>query len=195
MVQKKLHIKKKRDARTYASFWHTSWCLLEKGKQDKEGSFHQFLASLVFTAFTFEAYLNHIGATIFKSWHKVERSLGLMPKLALICEQLDICPDYDRSPWLILTSILKFRNTIAHGKTEALQEEKVVTADDKYEDYLYAWLPTEWEKFATQKNAEKAREDVQKIITLIHEHAKLSKGLDSPFMDGSQSGSATLIET
>ena len=42
---------------TYAELWHTSRCLLEKGQAEAEGSFHQFMASLVFTPFTLEAYL------------------------------------------------------------------------------------------------------------------------------------------
>ena len=63
-----VHVKKKRDVNTYALLWHTSWCLLEIGKNQSEGSFHQFLGSLAFTAFTLEAYLNHIGPKLFKTW-------------------------------------------------------------------------------------------------------------------------------
>lgn len=63
MKAKKALVTKERDVRTHAELWHTSNCLLESGKQVREGSAHQFRASLVFRAFALEAYLNWQGTS------------------------------------------------------------------------------------------------------------------------------------
>jgi hypothetical protein len=55
----------KRDVRIHGSLWPTSCWLLERGKEEKTGSSHLFMASLVFTAFTLEAYLNWLGGRLF----------------------------------------------------------------------------------------------------------------------------------
>ena len=81
--RKKVLVNKEREVKTYAEMWHTSCCLLKKGLEEPEGSFHQFMASLVFTAFTLEAYLNHIGPKIFKCWGDLER-LGPREKVNII---------------------------------------------------------------------------------------------------------------
>jgi len=51
----KIAISKERNVRTYAEMWHTSRVLLQKGTEIEKSSHHQYIASLVFTAFTLEA--------------------------------------------------------------------------------------------------------------------------------------------
>jgi hypothetical protein len=51
-AKQQILIKKEREVNTYADMWHSSRCLLDKGIEDQKGSYHQFMASLVFTAFT-----------------------------------------------------------------------------------------------------------------------------------------------
>jgi len=75
--------------------WHTSKCLLETGVDNPKGSFHQFMASLVFTAFTLEAYLNHIGPKLFDDWHDLER-LRPHEKLNTVLEKLQIMSTMER---------------------------------------------------------------------------------------------------
>jgi hypothetical protein len=88
----KVTVTKDREVITYAELWHTSRCLLKKGQDEKEGSFHQFMASLVFTAFTLEAYLNHIGPKVFNCWAAIER-LGPKEKLDIITEKIGLTID------------------------------------------------------------------------------------------------------
>jgi hypothetical protein len=56
-----LSVAVEREVITYSHMWHTSECLLKRGQEQEAYSFHQYMASLVFTAFTLEAYLNHLG--------------------------------------------------------------------------------------------------------------------------------------
>ena len=71
-----VYISKERQLITYSNFWNASRFLLESGKRDERGSYYQFLASLVFSAFTFEAFLNHIGEHLFSRWPELERRLS-----------------------------------------------------------------------------------------------------------------------
>lgn len=59
-VTQKVVITKERTLNTYAELWHASDCVLNAGLKNAEGCVWQFLSSAVLTAFSFEAYLNHV---------------------------------------------------------------------------------------------------------------------------------------
>jgi hypothetical protein len=60
-----------RQVHTYAEIRHAAQCLLQMGRSQPEGNYFQFMSSLVFSAFTLEAYLNHIGNKLFDCWEKI----------------------------------------------------------------------------------------------------------------------------
>ena len=183
-------VNKEREVRTYADMWHTSYCLLQNGQEQIEGSYHQFLASLVFTAFTLEAYLNHIGPKVFRCWKDLER-LGPKEKLNVISEKLGIEIDYSRRPWQVLKQLFGFRNDIAHGKTVTIFKEETVKIQDYNDPKLRTFAETTWEKYCTEKNAVRAREDVENIVKTIHEATKLED--EYPFVSGMQFSKASFF--
>lgn len=189
--KRKVKIEKERIVRTYAELWHTSSCLLKRGQENKKASFHQFMASLVFTAFSLEAYLNHIGAQIFTCWNDLER-LSPKEKLNVIAERINVEVNYGRRPWQIMINLFGFRNDIAHGKSVTIKSEEIIPLINHNEDDIHNFLRTNWEKFCTEKNAVRAREDVNNIIETIHEASGI-KG-EYPFLFGMNFGSATVIE-
>src|SRR4030042_2406745 len=103
----KAKISKERQVNTYAEMWHASNVMLDKVKENPEGSFYQLMASLIFTAFTLEAYLNHIGQRIFKCWDDLEQ-LSPKKKLGLIAEKLKIERDDSKRPFQTIDKLLKF---------------------------------------------------------------------------------------
>lgn len=181
--QTKVIIKKDREVRTYAELWHTSDYLLDKGKEQQEGSFHQFMASLVFTAFTLEAYLNHIGPKIFNCWRDLER-LGPKEKLNVIAEKLGIAPDYSRRPWQVLSALFGFRNDIAHGKSVNISQEDVIALKDHDDHQFGLFIPTRWESYCTERNADRAREDIKEIVDTLHAATGIED--EHPFVTGIQ---------
>ncbi len=187
----KVKIAKERTVRTYVELWHTSSCLLKKGQDNEKASFHQFMASLVFTAFTLEAYLNHIGAQIFTSWNDLER-LSPKEKLNVIAEKLNVQVDYGKRPWQIMKRLFGFRNDIAHGKSVKIKSEEVILLINHTDEDIHNFVLTSWEKFCTERNALKAREDVENIIQAIHAASGIKS--EYPFMFGMNFGSATVIE-
>ena len=188
--KRKVSVRKHRHVITYTEFWHTSYCLLEKGQKNTEGSFHQFMASLVFTAFSFEAYLNHIGPKIFQCWDSLDR-LGPKEKLAIIAEKLGMEVDYGKRPWGILKELFGFRNDIAHGKSRKVDEDKVVPIA-KYDEHMRVFTKTDWERFCTRQNAERARKDVEAIVEALHNAAGIKD--EFTFASGQQEALASLID-
>jgi hypothetical protein len=189
--KRKVAVDKEREVKTYAEMWHTSRCLLEKGLEDPKGSFHQFMASLVFTAFTLEAYLNHIGPKVFRCWEDLER-LGPREKLNVIAERFQVDINYGKRPWQVMGQLFGFRNDIAHGKSEVVKISSVVPIHKHSDDRVGDFARTGWEKYCTGENARKAREDVEKIVHAIYEAGGFEH--DYPFTSGFQLGSATLID-
>src|SRR4051812_7032246 len=68
----KVIIEKERTINMYSHLWYASKCVLDAGENEPEGSSWQFLSSLLLTAFTFEAYMNHVGPQIIDFWENLE---------------------------------------------------------------------------------------------------------------------------
>jgi hypothetical protein len=183
-------VEKERLVRIDAELWRTSECLLNAGQERERGCTHQFRASLIFTAFAFEAYLNHIGPGVFASWPEIERKLSPHEKLSLLCEQLAVTVDWSSRPWQSIKALMGYRNTVAHGRGEQLKESYKENAEH-YHRRFYEIPLTDWEEYGSKENAERAREDVLKVTELIQ--AKTGSLDHLPFFPGSLSGSATYV--
>jgi hypothetical protein len=175
-------VTKTRDVRIHADLWHTSKCLLEKGQKEEAGSEHQFKASLVFTAFTLEAYLNWLGERLFPHWNYLER-LAPIEKLDVISDLLKVGVDNARRPWQTTKKLFRFRNAMAHGKPVTIETETETPVDEYFQEKLSEIDRTEWEKFCTREHAEQAREDVEEILRALHAAAGLDDQTD-PFYCG-----------
>lgn len=164
-------VTKKRDVRTYAELWHASHCVLTSGQENPKGSSWQFLSSTLLTAFAFEAYLNHVGPTLFVHWSHLDR-LPPWSKLELICEKLAVSfPRGSGSrPLQSVAKLLDFRNTIAHGRSHQLEAKPVIRTAENYEAALGERLLFNWEKLIqSDVFPRRAREDVTKVLEAIHE--------------------------
>lgn len=192
-MTRKVKITSQRDVYTYSEMWHTSWCLLEMQKEVQKESHHLLMGSLVFTAFSLEAYFNHIGAKIFSCWDGLE-SLGPKEKLNVIAEKLGIKVDYSCRPWQTLKDLFGFRNDIAHGKTHTISISKIESLEKHNRNSRSSWnfrAETRWERYCTKRNAERAREDVRAIVHSIHEAANIHG--EHPFRFGFEIGGSTLL--
>ena len=191
MAEHKAKVSKERHVNTYAEMWHASYVMLEKAKKDPEGSYYQLMASLIFTAFTLEAFLNHIGQSIFKCWNDLEK-LSPSRKLNLIAERLEIEKDDGKRPFQTVSKLFKFRNDIAHGKTVYLKSANQITVvDHKFNQHVQEFLQTPWQNYCNLKNADRAREDVEEICRIIHKTSGIAD--DILFSFGLQVGSAILL--
>lgn len=126
----------------------------------EEGSFYSYMSSLVFSAFTMEAYINHVGDYLFVFWDDVEK-LRPLGKLNLVCSLIAHDIDMGKRPYQSLTKLFKFRNELAHGKT------KFPSADKNSKQ---PW----WRDYCTKTNAENVRTDIAKIIQEINTASEIN---------------------
>ena len=177
-----------REVRTYADLAHGANVLLEKAKSDAQGSYYTTMGALLLTAFTFEAYLNHLGKETTKFWDEIE-SIRTMHKYTVLCRNLSIDPDYSRRPYQTLNQLFKFRNAIAHGKSTVIEETRKVPLGS---DLMQFQPKAHWEEFCTIENAVRSKEDVSAIIHELHSAAGLGA---FPFQHGAGSGTLSLNTT
>ncbi len=166
-----------REVKTFVDLFHGSKVLIDKSKSVKEGSYFTTMGSLLLTAFTFEAFLNHLGHKKIKFWNKIDR-ISINSKYTVLCEEFELELDHSERPYQTIKQLFRFRNSIAHGRSEILKVNKRVSSKD--DPWQHA-PKTDWEEFCTESNAEKAREDIEIIIKELNEAAGLG---DYPFISG-----------
>jgi len=173
---------KQRTVAMYAEMWDGSKILLRRAELETTGSYWVLMSVLLLTAFTFEAYLNHIGPKLFQSWNELER-LPPLEKLESVCEKLGISFPPDRRPHQSLVTLFDFRNDLAHGKNQTLSTDELRDNNDNVDAYLGERPKTEWEKLIAWPRIKQVREDVESIIRGLHAAADLDEG-DPLFIPG-----------
>jgi hypothetical protein len=175
MKPQKVIVEKERIVHTYSELWHASDCVLNSGIEEPKGSSWQFLSSALLSAFTFEAYLNHVGERTIKCWEDLDR-LPPMSKFNLICETLGVqfTDGLGARPLQTVEKLFNFRNTIAHGRSLKLEPQPIHRDNnDKVDHYLGEKLLTEWETLIKTKDfALRVREDVKSVLERLHEARK-----------------------
>jgi hypothetical protein len=162
---KKVLVTQERDLYTYAELWHASQCLLADGMKQPSGSSWQFLSSIVLTAFAFEAYLNHVGRQVFSCWESLEKR-SWKSKLQRLCETLDV--SLPERPRQTIDQLFKFRNTLAHGRSETITPEPKSVDVDELEAHRKERLLLQWELLIEDcEFAKRTREDVETILKLL----------------------------
>ncbi len=111
--------------------------------------------SLLYSAFSLEAYLNYSGDRLFECWSEIEKGLSPVTKIKLICEQLNLELDFSRRPLQTVKRVFDLRNLVVHPKAE-LAEGDFASVDN---------LPQPvWEQLSTIELAQRAIEDFGKLI-------------------------------
>ena len=165
-----------KEIRTYYDLNHGANALIRIAKEFPKGSYDTIMSSILLRAFTFEAYLNHLGSKTFEFWEEVD-SIRVMDKYTLLCKHLKVSPDYSKRPYQTLKQLFKFRNAIAHGNSVLLNETKEVHSS---EDPFNHIPKAKWQEYCNLKNAQRAKEDIESIIKELHQCAGLG---NYPFMD------------
>lgn len=190
MVKRKLKVSKKRHVNMHAELRHASRVMLGEAKEREEGSFYQVMGSLVFAAFMVEAFLNHVGPHVFKSWNDLER-LSPLSKLNLVAEKLGIENDQGKRPYQTLVRLFWFRNTLAHAKSVQFQLEETHLVEVPVDEHRHEFLVTDWEEYCTESNATRVLDESEAIIRQIHKVAGMKE--INPFFLGLQETLSTLL--
>ena len=140
----------------------------DKAREIENGSFLQTMSSLVFSAFALEAYLNHLGQEKVPFWQEIER-IGIMQKLRVLSAHLSVTSDPSARPLQTVRQLFKFRNFMAHGRGEYVTGEGTLPSGEI--PFGMDLVQTEWEKYCTLENAERAIEDVRKLSWTLNKAA------------------------
>ena len=150
-------------ARTYAALRHTAWHLLQMAKTHNEGSLLTLQAVAVFNAFTFEAYLNHVGAEEIEFWNEIDR-ISYVKKLRIIQSQLKMAIDNGKPPFQVIQEVFDLRNILADGRTQTINESYETDTEPVHR---MTWNILEWEKLTPDK-VELYSKSVDEAIMLIN---------------------------
>lgn len=166
---------KRRDLVVYAELFHTARCLMNNGIDHVTGSAHQFRASIIFFAFTLEAFLNHVGVRLIEDWIKSERNLSPFKKIETIASKVGVTVEWAERPWSTAKTLFETRNHMAHGKDSVIEEIRVLDESEDFTNFSDLFAKSDWEKFCTKENTEVAKTDVKKMATLLGVPAGISE--------------------
>lgn len=158
----------------------TAGYFLKLAEASQEGQFYTSQASLLFSAFTHEAFLNTLGPKIIPFWEELEY-LKPTQKLTIIAKTLHYSPDFSQRPYQTLKALFDFRNAMAHGRDEEIHlEGMTVPRSESGLGYTEA-VTAVWVAYCTVNNAKRAYEDVEKIARDLSDRAKVENVPNYPF--------------
>lgn len=137
----------------------------DRAMAEESGRTLMISASMLFSAFTFEAFLNHIGSTYTNLWEFVDR-LSPKNKLQVLANIKGFRVDFGSRPFQTVARMFRLRDMLAHGKTQEVHEGSV----QRLEEHEKPRLPmTKWEKEINPTNAKRYLEDTYKAMVIICE--------------------------
>jgi hypothetical protein len=146
------------------ALFSTARYAVEKAQRTTDRAFLELLTANLMVALAFEAFLNHVGVYRWgvqsEIWRAVER-LSPIAKLKAIAEECHFDIDLGARPAQTMVDVCRFRNAVAHGRTEFLEA-------DLPQDIPGSGLPfpnasgfcAEWEQKCTLDFAQRALDDL-----------------------------------
>jgi hypothetical protein len=156
-----------RTVNTYAYLAHGASIALTEAEKEGGGSFFHNMNAILLSAFTLEAYYNHLGENCFNLWASTDR-ISNYKKLEIILEHFGLEPDLESTPFSEIRELFEFRNEIAHGRTEVLGPVQMVHEDEGRGLNEYA-PKSHWEEYCSLDSAKASRDNVENIANLLAE--------------------------
>ena len=135
----------------------------ELAERQADGEFYSAMASLVFSAFTLEAFFNTLGEKLNLTSDEYKRA-SPDGKMRALSNNLEFTIDRKRRPYSSLSPLFRFRNAVAHGQIE---KQRVNKAIDPQWTALQAVKSIESEvmRYCCKANAKKAYEDTRLVAS------------------------------
>ena len=168
--RRKVQVSASRTINTFSYLSSVSSDCLERAEIDENGRNLMLAASMVFSAFRLEAFLNHIGSMKIPFWTTIERKLTPIDKLEVISAYLTVKINFGKTPFQTTKRMFRFRDALAHGKTQELNEETIQYLEDDEKPSIPF---TDWEKEISIDTAKTFKKDVKDIIELLCKNAKI----------------------
>jgi hypothetical protein len=164
-MTKHVKLRVERTLPTYTRLRSVSWYTFDLAESSVKGNLHHLMTSMLFCAFTIEAFLNHLLEITFPLfWEPLKRGLRIREKLDVLTAHFSFEPDFKQRPFQTLAKIFWFRNLLVHAKTETLITEGEFILEDgaSFPEPL-----AKWEELLTIDHARRFLDDTKKIVTQI----------------------------
>lgn len=171
--QHRYRVNRDREVNMFGELSHANHVILENSRRENDGCFHEFLSSILISAFKFEALLNHLGTKLLPYWSEMDY-LRVENKMNVLCSHLEQIIDKGRRPFQTITELFRFRNAVAHGRPESLSERERLESGN-LEEIRRKQPLTDWEKLCTIEFAERADADTEEIAAQLWTAANLPK--------------------
>jgi len=165
-----IKINKEITIQAYGEFWDAFQFLKELIDTSQLGHSKIKLSALTMVCFSIEAFANHVGQHLFASWESIERSMSPIGKLKLFIEMLKIEINYGESPFNTVHELMKWRNKVAHGRTEISTSTHLETIEN-YDSLLGQIKNSNWKQYVLDIDINRIEKDCENIMKIIHEKA------------------------
>ena len=170
-MPQKVRVRTKRTLPTYTRLRGVSWYANKLANKAIEGRLNHCMTSMLFSAFTLEAYLNHLGESKISFWDPLKKKLSPHDKLEVLSDVLGFKPDFGSRPYQTFRSMFKLRDLLAHARTEtlALEGEFILTPGESPPKPL-----SEWEQLISLEGCQRFLDDTKAIVYDLSSRAGVS---------------------
>jgi hypothetical protein len=160
------------EVRTYAYHFAIARRALKDAEKAPKSIKFNAITCFVFCAFTLEAYLNHLGSLRGRGWADFERS-PVLAKLRWLSDQFHVEWNYEEGPIETLRQVVRFRNAMAHGRTERASHTELSDVGSPNPDDPFTGA--KWQGSCTIEAARRAVDAVDCVVRALHEAAYLEE--------------------
>ena len=188
-VPRRYQVKKERHFKPYRDLLGAANCALADARDEHSGCHYYRLTAILMSGLALEAIANTFGEELVEDWKDFETSRPLA-KLRIIASKLDIEFSRGQEPWSSVMWLIGVRNSIAHGKPQAINFNEVMP---EAEVGSISWKPplSKIEQQISLSNAERAFNATNGILELFIE--SMDQGEQHYLKGDSWSSSASLL--
>lgn len=161
---------------TYVYLFKAAQRALSQAQKDTEGQLYEVINSLVMAAFAVEAYLNHLIDVLKEDGVEIslpENRPSVWKKYSALSDACGLGSQKINVKYPEVAELLEFRNTMAHGRTETIQFDEIVDADEAPSTPSCAF--PDWKSYAVIETAQLVLPRVESLIKELHEAAGKGK--------------------
>lgn len=158
------------EIRSFAYLRQGAKHFLQTAEEMELGKYYNLMSSMLFCAFSLEAYVTHLGEKLLKDDWEYFKRLNPVGKLKLLDKILNLKIDCFKSPFSVFADIFSYRNKLVHGKTET-----VSTPSIKPNKKFPVEFETKWQKITTIKTAKRFVENTELMMNWLYENTKIDE--------------------
>ncbi|WP_460418758.1 hypothetical protein [Pseudomonas sp. microsymbiont 2] len=175
-----------KEINSFAFFNASAVRYLKVAARKEEGFAFDLMSAMVMSAFSVEAYFNHLGAKKIPHWFDKYEKKSVWDKYKILRSAVGLSVLTIPQAYPDVAAVLEFRNNMAHGRTE--RHELEIFSDP--ESDVHCDQPVGWQTSLDASIVDKRLKSCQSLIKELHNAAGLGR---HPFFALSSSTSFTPI--